>query len=167
MEERARIRISLDQREIEIEGSESFLRRYEHQIETFLERLREDAPQRPAAPAPASATAGLGSFGEFIQHLPSSSTDVDKMLAAGFHVQENSPDRTFSTAEASRRLVDHGFKIGNPSQCVRQSLQAKRVFVVQRGRYRVSQIGRHHLRQLMGEVIPREPAAGATPGSPA
>jgi len=101
----------------------------------------------------------LGSFGEFLHYLPGSATDVDRMLAAGFYVQERSPDKAFSTADASRRLTEHGIKIGNPSQCVRQSLMAKRVFVVERGRYRVSQIGRHYLRQLMGEVIGEEAGA--------
>jgi hypothetical protein len=31
---------------------------------------------------------------------------------------------------------------------------AKRVFMVNRGRYRVSQHGRSHLRQLLGPVVP-------------
>ncbi len=157
MDEQARIRISLAQRELEIEGSESFVRSFGDRLERMLEMLTSAGPG-PAATAE-DTRSRLGSFGEFLHYLPGSATDVDRMLAAGFYVQEHSPDKAFSTADASRRLTEHGIKIGNPSQCVRQSLMAKRVFVVERGRYRVSQIGRHYLRQLMGEVIGEEAGA--------
>ncbi len=154
MDEQARIRISLAQRELEIEGSESFIRSFGDRLERMLEMLTSAGAVTAAAAE--DTRSRLGSFGEFLHHLPGSATDVDRMLAAGFYVQEHSPDKAFSTADASRRLTEHGIKIGNPSQCVRQSLMAKRVFVVERGRYRVSQIGRHYLRQLMGEVIAEE-----------
>lgn len=154
MDEQARIRINLAQRELEVEGSEAFVRSFGPRLERMLELLVSgDGPVAAAAKSPASR---LGSFGEYLHHLPATATDVDRMLAAGFYVQEHSPDRTFATAEASRRLSEHGIKIGNPSQCVRQSLMAKRVFIVERGRYRVSQTGRQHLRQLMGAVIGEE-----------
>jgi hypothetical protein len=77
------------------------------------------------------------------------------MLAAGYYVQRQSGDNAFSTADANRRLGEQGIRLGNPSQCVRQSLSARRVFAVQRGRFRVSQLGRQHLRQLLGgELVP-------------
>ncbi len=155
----ARIRINLAQRELEVEGSEDFVRSFGDRLERMMELLTSGAaPPVAATRAPA---ARLGSFGEFLHHLPGTATDVDRMLAAGFYVQEHAPDRSFATAEASRRLSEHGIKIGNPSQCVRQSLMAKRVFVVERGRYRVSQTGRQHLRQLMGPVIEEEAGTGA------
>jgi hypothetical protein len=72
------------------------------------------------------------------------------MLAAGFFVQQGAADDAFGTADANKKLTEQGVKLGNPSQCVKQSLLAKRVFMVQRGRYRVSQHGRAHLRQLLG-----------------
>jgi hypothetical protein len=152
VDERARIRINLSQRELEIEGPRSFLDGYGG----LLERLLAALEAQPAPAAVTAATAGLDpgeSFGAFIQHLPIAATDVDRMLAAGYWVQRRSGDDAFATAEASRRLVEHGLKIGNPSQCVKQALLAKRVFVHQRGRYRVSQQGRQHLRQVMGVVI--------------
>ena len=162
MEERARIRINLAQGELEVEGSEDFVGQWSEPLRTLLERLLASRPATAAGLgsggqlASATEAESLGSFGEFIHHLPASATEVDRMLAAGFWVQIHSPDQAFSTADASRRLAEHGFRIGNPSQCVRQSLMAKRVFMVQRGRYRVSQHGRQYLRQLMGSVIPAE-----------
>jgi hypothetical protein len=68
--------------------------------------------------------------------------------------QQQAPDDSFTTADANKRLTEQGIKLGNPSQCVKQSVLAKRVFMVLRGRYRVSQHGRAHLRQLMGPIIP-------------
>lgn len=161
---RARLRINLAQREFEVEGSESF-------VEGFAERFREllDGLENVSLPLPqpavantapavesraADAASALGSFGEFIMRLPSNSTDVDKMLAAGYFVQQQSPDDAFGTADANKRLTEQGIKLGNPSQCVKQSLMAKRVFMISKGRYRVSQPGRAYLRQLLGPVVP-------------
>lgn len=149
MDERARVRINLAQREVEIEGPRDFVDGYGARLERLLAALESGAP----APAAPSGEDESSSFGAFIQHLPASATDVDRMLAAGYWVQRRSGDDAFATAEASRRLVEHGLKIGNPSQCVKQAQLAKRVFVHQRGRYRVSQAGRQYLRQVMGAVI--------------
>lgn len=159
MDGHARIRINLAQGELEVEGSEEFVGRYAEPLRTLLDRLleRRSADARPTPqPAPPREENALGTFGEFIHHLPSTATEVDRMLAAGFWCQQQNPDRAFTTSEANRRLVEHGFRIGNPSQCVRQSISAKRAFMVQKGRYRVSHHGRQYLRQLMGDVIPLE-----------
>lgn len=152
MEERARIRINLAQRELEIEGPRDFVAGYGERLERLLAAL-EAGPKAAPGETGAEATSKEDSFGAFISHLPASATDVDRMLAAGYWVQRRSGDDCFATAEASRRLVECGFKIGNPSQCVKQAQLAKRVFVHQRGRYRVSQQGRQYLRQVMGPVI--------------
>ena len=152
----AKLRVNLAQREFEVMGSEAFVREYADRIEMLLERLVGD-------PAPAATpvepvvrdreSEPLGEFGSFVQRLPASATEVDTMLAAGYFAQATSSDDTFATAEANKRLLEQGIKLGNPSQCVRQSLVAKRVFLVARGRFRVSQHGRSHLRQLLGPVI--------------
>lgn len=150
----ARVKLGLGPRSLEVEGDEEFVREMLDRYEALLDPgspVAGDAPGEPGR----SDGAELGSFGEFIQKLPSSATEVDRMLAAGFWVQRRSADDAFATGEASRRLAEQGIKLGNPSQCVRQSLAARRVFAVQRGRFRVSQTGRQHLRQLVGaEVIP-------------
>jgi hypothetical protein len=156
LDQRGRLRINLSQREFEVEGSEDFVRGFADRIQELLDLF--DLPP-PAAVASdngpgTEANTTLGTFGEFILSLPSSSTDVDKMLAAGFYVQATSPDDAFATGDANRRLTEQGIKLGNPSQCVKQSLLAKRVFLVSKGRYRVSQPGRAHLRQLLGPAIP-------------
>lgn len=159
MTERARIRVNLSQREIEVEGSEAFVRDYAQRIESLLEAFDTAPDPLPAAPValpapspngPANGRADFGSFGAFIQHLPKSCTDVDKMLAAGLYAQTRNGDNAFGTGDANKLLAEQGVKVGNPSQCVKQNLVAKRVFVTQRGRYRVAQIGVDYLRQTMG-----------------
>jgi hypothetical protein len=153
-----KLRVNLAQREFEVAGSEEFVRTYAERIEALLDRLAGD-PVQPVASFPIEPVGRdpdgdtLGEFGSFIQRLPGTATEVDTMLAAGFFAQNASSDDTFATAEANKRLLEQGIKLGNPSQCVRQSLVAKRVFLVARGRFRVSQHGRAHLRQLLGAII--------------
>jgi hypothetical protein len=163
LDQRTRLRINLSQREFEVEGSEEFVRGFAERFQEWLDAIDvAAAPSAPALPAPFAAiearateqAAALGSFGEFILRLPGGSTDVDKMLAAGFYVQAGNPDDAFGTSDANKRLTEQGIKVGNPSQCVKQSLLAKRVFLVSKGRYRVSQQGRAYLRQLLGPVVP-------------
>jgi hypothetical protein len=152
-----KLRVNLAQREFEVAGSEAFVREYAERMELLLERLTNGAEPMLAAtePAPArEADTELGEFGAFIQRLPGTATEVDTMLAAGYYSQVNSADDTFATAEANKRLLEQGIKLGNPSQCVRQSLVAKRVFLVARGRFRVSQHGRAHLRSFLGSLVP-------------
>ncbi|MEK0082308.1 hypothetical protein [Benzoatithermus flavus] len=159
---RARLRINLTQREFEVEGSEDFVQGFAERFQELLEEfenvsaapLSAVATTAPAEGRAADVASSLGSFGEYIMRLPSNSTDVDKMLAAGYFVQQQSADDAFGTADANKRLTEQGIKLGNPSQCVKQSLMAKRVFMISKGRYRVSQPGRAYLRQLLGPIIP-------------
>jgi hypothetical protein len=155
-EERARLRINLAQREFEVEGSETFVRTYASRFETLLKRFDgedETAPE-PDPPPPLQGVTVAGppsprSFGELLHHLPRAASDVDRILVAGHYVQARSNDRSFSTGEANALLTEQGVKLGNPSQCVKQNVIAKRVFKHQ-GRYRVSQTGVDHLRQILG-----------------
>jgi hypothetical protein len=155
--QRARLRINLAQREFEVEGSESFVRAYAERLDQLLARLTDQSVAPPKALAPArpdgEALPGAGTFGELIQRLPRTATDVDRMLVAGYFAQQRGADNGFATGEANTLLTEQGVKVGNPSQCVKQNLLAKRVFKHQ-GRYRVSQIGLDHLRQLVGAALP-------------
>jgi hypothetical protein len=156
-ERRARLRINLAQREFEVEGSESFVAAYAERLDQLLERITERpdaAPKATAATRPESeATLSAGTFGELLQRLPRAATDVDRVLVAGYFAQQNGADSGFGTGEANTLLTEQGVKVGNPSQCVKQNLLAKRVFKHQ-GRYRVSQIGLDYLRQLIGAALP-------------
>jgi hypothetical protein len=153
LSDHARLKISLSQREIEIEGSEAFVEGWAERLAELIAYFPAGNGTEPNATIPAETPAKpseLGAFGEFIQQLPNAATEVDKMLAAGLWVQRQSVDDAFSTGDASRHLTEHGIRVGNPSQCVRQSLMAKRLFMLQRGRYRISQQGLTYLRQIIG-----------------
>ncbi|TVQ41462.1 MAG: hypothetical protein EA356_00290 [Geminicoccaceae bacterium] len=161
----AKLRVNLQAREFEVEGSEAFVESYGARIEQLLHRLVEGARTAPeeataadeptaVAPAPAAATTDDGGFGAFLHALPRNATDVDRILLAGWFVQAHNAERTFTTADANRHLVDQGIKVGNASQSVKQNLLAKRAFQVQRGRYRVAQPGLQHLTQLTGGKVP-------------
>jgi hypothetical protein len=155
VEGRARLRINLAARELEVEGSEAFVRSYAERFERLIEQLtagRLDPPARPPATANGSTDeAEPQSFGELMHQMPRTASDVDRMLLAGLYAQGRNREQAFTTGEASGLLADQGIKIGNPSQSLRQNLNAKRVFKHQ-GRYRVSQIGLEHLKKIMGEV---------------
>jgi hypothetical protein len=148
--DRARFRINLSQRELEVEGSEAFVAGWAERFDELLgggPGMERDSVGEPAVPM---AREDLGPFGQYVQRLPRAATEVDRILAAGWWIQHRAQDDAFATGDASRLLAEHGIRIGNPSQAVRQSLMAKRVFLVQKGRYRVSQQGRHYLDRLIG-----------------
>ena len=160
-EQRARLRINLSQREFEVEGSESFVSAYAERFDAWLAGMSEafepaplpaPAPE-PIAPSPRAPAAPAQSFGELLHRLPRAASDVDRILTAGYFAHQRSADRSFSTGEANALLTEQGVKVGNPSQCVRQNLIAKRVFK-HLGRYRVSQTGLDHLRQMLGTELP-------------
>ncbi|MCC2665738.1 MAG: hypothetical protein K0S35_3660 [Geminicoccaceae bacterium] len=159
-EQRARLRINLSQREFEVEGSEAFVRAYVERFDGWLGRLDDRAEPDPAPPAPRAAPApprragqSAQSFGELLHRLPRAASDVDRILAAGYFAYVRSADKSFSTGEANALLTEQGVKVGNPSQCVKQNLTAKRVFK-HLGRYRVSQTGLEYLRQMLGDDLP-------------
>ena len=159
-EQRTRLRINLSQREFEVEGSEAFVKGYAQRFDAWLGRLDHSVEAPPATQPPKAARAparaggsGAETFGELLQRLPRAASDVDRMLAAGYFAHMRSADKSFSTGEANTLLTEQGVKVGNPSQCVRQNLAAKRVFK-HLGRYRVSQTGLDHLRQMLGDDLP-------------
>jgi hypothetical protein len=161
--ERARLRVNLVQSEFEVEGSEAFVRTYAERFDALLDRLGHGAepddppaprtqPSRAQPPSPPALSIDTANLGELLHHLPRSATDVDRMLLAGHVAQSRSADNAFSTGEANALLTEQGVKIGNPSQSVKQNVVARRVFRHQR-RYRVSQIGLHHLAQLLRTAL--------------
>lgn len=167
-ETRTRLKINLSEGAFEVEGSEAFVERYVERIDALFAGLANGRGAAPALAEPSAtgsssaaasprsangvATSVPSHIGEWLEHMPRSATDVDRMLLAGYFAQLRSGDQSFGTGEANTLLTDQGIKVGNPSQCVKQNLVAKRVFKHQR-RYRVSQTGIDQLRQLLGPVF--------------
>lgn len=135
-------------REFEVEGSEAFVRGWAERFSSLLDRLDDPRAPEPAETARVEPPEGP-SFGELLHRLPRTVTDVDRILVAGHFAQSRRADRSFTTGEANALLADQGVKIGNPSQCVKQNLVARRIFKHE-GRYRVAQQGLDQLRHLLG-----------------
>lgn len=142
-----RLRINLSAREFEVEGSETFVRGWAERFDELLKRLDEPLPR--TKPAELATSGPHETFGEVLHRLPRTVTDVDRILVAGHFAQSQRADRSFATGEASALLAEQGIKVGNPSQCVKQNLIARRIFKHE-GRYRVAQQGLDHLRRLLG-----------------
>lgn len=158
MEEKtARIRINVSAGEIEIEGTEAFVREYVDKFEDLLESLKErpqirPVPQKMALPEQVSVPAKADMpevFGEYLQRFPKSSTDVDRILIAAYFVQSHDPENFFTTRSANKLLTEQGIKVANASDCVKKSIKTKRVFALEKGKYRVSQTGIGYINELI------------------
>lgn len=155
MEQNTRVRINLSTKEIEVEGSEAFVKEYAEKFEKLLATFA----QLPAAkPAPeSSSTSGEvppitdlpPTFGEYLHMFPSSITDLDRMLIAGYYAQSQSSDNSFTTASAHDLLKEQGFRLGNAADCVTKNKKAKKVFALEKGRFRVSRTGNEHINSLL------------------
>lgn len=155
----AKIRISLGTGELEVEGPDQFVDKYEEDIRMMLDRLRE----QPAVVRGGAASGGNGSmagrpistiraesgeFGEVFHSITNGATGADQILVAGYFAAMKNSEPTFSTNEANRLLIEQGVKLSNPSQSLKNNLSAKRVFKVG-SRFRVSQTGEQHIQSLI------------------
>jgi hypothetical protein len=156
MENSARIRISLSTKELEIEGTEQFVKEYAEIIENLLLSFtntniptniipddtannNSDAPDAKGLPA---------TFGEYLHGFQSNITDVDRILIAGFFVQSQSADNSFNTLSANDLLKEQGIKLVNAAASVTKNKNAKRIFALTKGSFRVSQTGSTHISNL-------------------
>ena len=151
-----RFRLALESRELDLEGSEDFIRSYAGSIHDMVESLSADLVAN-AQSSPPAVTAPLDDherdlasleFAEALHRLPDSASGTDKILLAGRFVQAASETRTFGTREAHQLLMDHGIRLANASASLKQNQTAKRVFRVG-GALRVSQDGEEHLASLL------------------
>lgn len=154
-----RIRVALGPREVELEGSEEFVRSYADSIHAIVDSLSADlADATESSPSAGTTQASHQQdlahleFGEALHLLPDSASGTDKILLAGRFAQEASENRTFSTREAHQLLMDHGIKLANASASLKQNNIAKRVFRVG-GALRVSQDGEEHLDALLNQAM--------------
>lgn len=158
----AKIRISYGIREIEIEGSEIFVREqlenFSSTIEAFAlsnvvdKEVQEDSDGRtiPNQEPPEIAPKLPETFGEYLSHFSKGVRQDEQILIAGYFAQGNSSEKSFTTKEANDLLKEQGVKLTNPSQSVSHNKGVKRVFATKRGSFRVSQDGIDHIKSLRG-----------------
>lgn len=153
-----RIRVSIGNATLELEGAPDWVAQYDDDLKKMLDRVSATSllplpgasvPESPSGPASTSIR-GDEDFGEVLQTLPKGSSATDQMLLAGWFAQQSKPDNAFATRDASALLLEQGVKVGNPSQCMTNNLKAKRVFKVSGGGYRVARAGTEYLSELQG-----------------
>jgi hypothetical protein len=156
--EDARLRISLSTGEIEIAGPPDFVAKYDSEFRSVLDKLGHGVVHAPPVPnvgaaltTPAqTASDGLAgmAFGEIIHALPRGASGTDQILVAGYFSARGSADKTFSTGDANKLLVEQGIKLSNASQAMKNNLQQKRVFKVG-NRFRLSKPGEDYVATLV------------------
>ena len=160
--DRLRVRVGLSNKEIEVEGPPALVSEWWDKLsQELLVNWISETPQQPSTPVnlqesvsplQSSSSESLTvpqEFGEFLHLFPSPITDVDKVLIAAFFAQKNNSEDTFATRSANELLLKQGFRVANPSECVRRLLLAKRVISLADGKYRVSAQGRSYLSTLV------------------
>ena len=168
----ARIRINLSTLELEVEGSEAFVNSHAEQIDEFLDLLK-----RRAEEAPILSNTGHGSlteneepgedheeetfhqksalgpvpetFGEFYLRAAKNINDIDKVLLGGYFIQHKNDKNIFSTREVSAVLKENGIYLKNPSHSIKLNLDARRIFAVKKGCFRVSEDGLERLSSVV------------------
>ena len=147
----AKVRISLESGELEVQGPQAFIQQYEQAIASLLERLLQQPPKEHSlGPKPGTSGGSLLQIDEFPEalHGMTSNSGTDQILVAGYFASQVSPDATFSTGEANKLLIEQGIKLPNPSQSLKANLTAKRLFKAG-SRYKISKSGSDQLRILV------------------
>lgn len=157
-----RVRISIEAREFEIEGSEDFVTTYSDRIEELLTAVAQlvktddgssvpssESAQKPPLRSPTSTDSEMPeTFGEFFHDVPNNASGLDQILVAGYFAQMRSEDNSFVTADASSLLLEQGIRLANPSTSVKRNLDAKYLIQLAKGKYRVSRVGVEHITAL-------------------
>lgn len=158
MDQITRFRINLTTREIEIEGSEMFVKEQLEKFQDFIDAYRNssavlDEPMNKGGliNPPSYVSGGLpATFGEYFHGFPNTITQKDQILIAGYFVQKKSTDNSFTTESANSLLVDLGVKLSNASDSVGKNKVSKYIFPVTKGFFRVSKLGEDYINSLLG-----------------
>jgi hypothetical protein len=162
MDKNFRFRINLSTRELEVEGSEDFVREYADKFEDVITSFSSLESLSPIVSTPpdtknveSQSQVGKDSlpevFGAYFQQFPKEISDIDKVLVAAYYTQMHDDDNAFSTAEANNQLKSMGIKVANASRAIKLQTDAKRVFPISRGKYRVSKGGVDYLTELLSK----------------
>jgi hypothetical protein len=165
MSDKAKIRINLSAREIELEGTEAFIEKYSSIINNYLEIIKEPVyagtNQNNSAVMPLSrdqipfsygsdtnsSDSIPDSFGEYYSRFPKSMKDVDKILVAGYYCQQKGGG-AFSSSESSSLLIEQGVKLTNAAAFLKANLDSRKLFKHE-GKYRISEAGIEYLKRLL------------------
>ncbi len=174
MDQKARVKITLNTGEFEVEGSEDFVNSYSEEIKSFLSLLEKSTArpvQEASAPRSMMATQGdlfdaapaqpttrqdsnvafndMESFGEFYHRRPKNVSKTDIVLMASYYIQTKNEEGVFTTREVTKLLKDHGLDLSNPAHFIKLNQEYKKVFKMRQGQYKVSEEGVNHLKSIL------------------
>lgn len=147
-----KIRIKFSDCELEIEGSEAFVEKQYAKIEPYFREAKKNPVVTPTSVkkdnithidnkkiSTSQTTTDLKNeqdfsniFGEWIQKLPSDATDLQTVLHAGYYCQRQNENNTFDGSAVNKLLIGHSIKLSNPSARIKDLLDAKKIFLVEK-----------------------------------
>ena len=170
MDSQTRIRINLNSREVEWEGSEAFIEKYQSTINEFIEKLKSGNIVSGATPSQVhSQTVKVDdkenipatrsdetflvpeSFGEFYTQFSRNASVSEKMLMAGYFVQAKSQDGLFLPKEASALLNEQNILVTNANAFIK-SLQKTGKLYKQAGKFKIHEKGIEYLRGIYKQL---------------
>jgi hypothetical protein len=164
MEQITKIRINLKTKEIEWQGSEGFIEKYDSIIQEFIEKLKEE-PSNNDWEQSVNQEEGLSNlktdtanadfllpkaFGEFYSKFPRNIKVVDKLLIAAYFVQSNSEDGLFTPKEAADLLTEQSVAVTNANAFI-NSLQKTGKLFKHAGKYKVHENAIEQIKQLFSK----------------
>ena len=169
MDNGACIKINRDTGEIEISGSEAFVKEQVPLLERVLNisqvaatpstpvaEKRVERRGRPRKIAPAEGTYKsvkppkiTNSFSSYMRSFKRKMKKGDWILAAGYYFQTSTGSDTFSTFNTSKLLKAQGVELANPSQYMKNNISSGRVKSAGKRAYKVTEQGINHLNILM------------------
>jgi len=154
----AKVHISYGTRAIELEGSETFVREQLDNLDSLLEVFApstgaddegQEMPDQDTNPSTSESKSEMPeTFGEYLNQFKKGLSQEEQMLIAGYFAQRKSTENSYTTKEANDLLKEQSIKVGNAAQAVAAGKNAKRLFALQRGKFRVSQAGVDHINTL-------------------
>lgn len=147
------VRLNFSSREIEVSGSSEAVDQWIQKLDKYIVGFAA-RPNQPAVEGRQNQRRVAGpdtpaTFGEYFHRFPRTITDVDRILIAGYFAQQRTEENQFTTAETRELLEQQNVRVGNPSECVRRNLEARRVFPLTRGAYRVAEDGIAYLESII------------------
>ncbi|NJP38359.1 hypothetical protein [Alkalicoccus luteus] len=148
---KASIRMNVRTGEIEIKGSEEFVREQMEQLDDLVDRVRSGPSQAAAAEWPQLQPED-DAFGEWLYQFHDDLKDVDKALVAGKYIQEKSQERVFKSSAVDDLLKDNGIRLTNPYRAI--SVLQKKKYIITIGKdshsklYKISREGEQQLESL-------------------
>jgi len=166
----AKVKISIGDNEVEIQGDEGFVERQIRNVESLLKVLNvaNIGHQRNPTQLRESASEHNGNdikdndqekklpdtFGEWFSSFPNKLSDTDKALIAAYYIQRKSDNEGFRTSDVNNLLKEQNINLSNPSDSIRKLSKRKLVFIQKKAGkklkiYKVSREGEKYIYNMM------------------